>query len=87
MREKERKGSRPTHRDRMLELREELIGDIMEQYTGHDREDAEMLTDDHLIGMRQTTRKAAWAASPDAQRLLDEKWGARSRRDQPPKER
>ena len=72
MRMKEQGGDIRTHDRNMRALGKELTGDIA-QATGCDKDEAAALVEHNLVGMRQGKNgKPAMAASPDAQRTLDE---------------
>lgn len=83
MRRKAIGGDSTAHDENIRALGEALVEDIAQQHTGGDREEAAALVEAHLVGMRQPAHgRAAMAASPEAQRLLDDpegKWAKRLR--------
>ena len=73
MRRKQRGGHNITHDKNIRVLAETLAGDIAQQVTNGNREEAAARVEANLIGMRQgKSGPPAMAASPDAQRILDE---------------
>lgn len=65
-------GNRTTHDKAIRKLGEQLTGDIAEQWTSGDTQQAKELTNQFLVGIRQREEggHAVMAASLDAQRLL-----------------
>ncbi len=68
-----------SYRYELEDLRDRLIEDVTEKLDGIDRDHAVNLVTNHLIGMYKHCGRPMLAASPDAQRILNEQWQGRTK--------